>query len=242
MSYGWLRAVYICTGWEYQSFFENISCRMEGFERHVCIFTGSRVLTCGSVYSFLVPKMYSLTEREVKKKQWHNSRTMMRRKLVSNNHPLYEVINRGHCLGGLDQLTTDRYICIFIVKAQEKTVFSAPRLLYVHKADVDWLLYRQTWLKHGAYPGRLLGWAAHFRAALTSSRREKIEEKQEQKALISMAAIAQPFNNDTEVTATTINSLTACSFLRLSYIWACHWLNYSLKSKKWSMVGFWHQT
>lgn len=135
--------------------------------------------------------------RAKKKKQWHNSRTVMRRKLVSNNHPLYEVINGGHCLGGLDQLTTDRYICIFIVKAREKTVFSAPRLLYVHKADVDGLLCRQTWLKHGAYPGRQLGWAAHFMAVLTSSRREKIEEKQEQKALISMAAIAQPFNNDT---------------------------------------------
>ncbi len=175
----------------------DISCRTEGFERHVCIFTGSCVLTCGSVYSFLVPKKIPLTERELKKKQWHNSRTVMRRKLVSNNHPLYEVINWGHCLGGLDQLTTDRYICIFIVKAREKTVFSAPRLLYVHKADVDGLLCRQTWLKHGAYPGRQLGWAAHFMAVLTSAGGSKIEEKQEQKALISMAAIAQPFNNDT---------------------------------------------
>lgn len=136
---------------------------------------------------------------------------------------------------GVDQLTTDRYICIFTVKAWEKTVFSAPRLSDVHKADVDGLLCRQTWLKHGAYPGRLLDWAAHFRAALTSSLREKIEEKQEQKALISMAAIAQPFNNDTrytEVTAAAMNSLTPCSILRLSYIWAFHWLKYSLKSKK----------
>lgn len=142
----------------------------------------------------------------------------MRRKLVSNNHPLYEVINRGHCLSGVDQLATDRYICVFIVKAWEKTVISAQRPWSVHKADVDGLLCRQTWLKHGAYPGRLLGWAAHFRTAVTSSQREKIEEKQEQKALISMAAMAQHFNNDTrytEVTASAMNRLTACSILRL---------------------------
>lgn len=136
----------------------------------------------------------------------------MRRKLVSNNHPLYEVINRGHCLSGVDQLATDRYICVFIVKAREKTVISAPRPWSAHKADVDGLLCRQTWLKHGAYP-------AHFGTALTSSWREKIEEKQEQKALISMAAKAQHFNNDTrytEVTASAMNRLTACSILRLA--------------------------
>lgn len=47
---------------------------------------------------------------------------------------------------------TDRYICISLVKAREKTVFSGPRLSSVHKADVDGLFSRQTSLKHGAYP------------------------------------------------------------------------------------------
>lgn len=197
MSYGWLRDVYICTGWVFS--WEHIMPYRRVWK--ACLYFHWE--PCSHMWQLftvsLCQKKCSLTEREVKKnkKQWHNSRTVKRRKLVSNNHPLYEVINRGHCLGGLDQLTTDWYICIFIVKAWEKTVFSAPRLSYVHKANVDGLLCRQTWLKRGAYPGRLLGWAAHFRAALTSSRREKIEEKQEQKALISMAAIAQLFNNDT---------------------------------------------